>query len=60
MLFSKNLIPPLLTSALLIALAGCSTEKPKPGFDYGSYERQKQAAQQADHELDREVQKIKK
>ncbi len=59
-MLTKNLISSLITGTLLIVLAGCSSEKPKPGFDYGSYERQKQAAQQADRELDREVQKLKK
>jgi len=56
----KTLKFALLSTLWLAALAGCSSESPKKGFDQSSYDRQQNAAKQADRELDHEVQKINK
>ena len=49
-----------LSFLMALGLTACSTpQKIKQSMDHSSYDRQQQAAQQADRQLDRETAKLK-
>ncbi|GEM_PF-5382717 len=56
----KFLFLMLFLTFTLLNLSGCSTPKSiKKAMEHSSYDRQQQAAQQADRQLDRETAKLK-